>query len=294
MPTKYLALVACLFTSFCYQSCSLFKGGKKVEAMTGTYQTEPITIDGDSKDWPSPYPNYDSKAKVAYATSNDENNIYITMETGDELTQMKILKNGMTVSIDTGGNKGTNLNINFPMQNANDPFEMPSLENKQKKNEPSDRLARKLGQNIKKAANDANQYALEGFPDCNGAFVINQASKCGIKVKLGVDEFNELVWEAIVPYKALQSKDGTPALKPGKIIGVCFDIKGYKKPSTKNDAAAAPQTSSPMSGNSMRGTSGAGMRGQGGGAARSQPENPLQHLYENTKTWKHFNIVAKP
>jgi hypothetical protein len=35
------------------------------------------------------------------------------------------------------------------------------------------------------------------------------------------------------------------------------------------------------------------MRGGGGGrgGARGMMEDPMQHLYESTKTWKHFGVA---
>ncbi len=84
MHNRFLAgaLLAIVVTS---SSCNSSKhSGKSHSSVPGTWQAEPIVIDGDSKDWPSPYPNYDSKAMVAYATSNDRKNLYLTVETGDE------------------------------------------------------------------------------------------------------------------------------------------------------------------------------------------------------------------
>src|SRR4051812_31694016 len=98
-------------------SCGGSKHSGSKNLAPGTWQATPIIIDGDSKDWPSPYPNYDSKAMIAYASSNDAQNLYITMQTGDELALMKILKQGMTVSIDTGGSKDATFQINYPLSN---------------------------------------------------------------------------------------------------------------------------------------------------------------------------------
>src|SRR5580658_13617 len=99
MPYKYLVSIASLTLLIFCSSCGGSKHKKSKDFMPGTWQATPITIDGDSKDWPSPYPNFDSKAKIAYATSNDKQFLYITMQTGDEMTQTKILKQGMIVSI---------------------------------------------------------------------------------------------------------------------------------------------------------------------------------------------------
>ena len=271
-------------------ACHTAKHGKAAKAMPGTWQAQPIDIDGDSKDWPSPYPNYDSKAKVAYATSNDDKNLYITMETGDELTQIKILKNGMTVSIDTGGNKSPQYNITYPLQNDNQIFDMPKAENRQKKNEPAELTNKQFGKKIRKSTGDATQLALDGFANCSGGFLVTQTTPCGVKVKLGIDEYNELIWEASIPLSVLYGTYYKPTTDASKTISVCFALKGLKKPSTKGNDA--PATTPGMS-SGMGGARGGAMKG-GGGGQRSAPENPLQQLYESTKTWKHFGLVGKP
>ena len=91
MLQKRIAILCFVSISLSAWSCKSSKSTKTATTLPGTWQAQPIAIDGDTKDWPSPYPNYDAKAKVAYATSNDKYNLYITMETGDEQTQMKIL-----------------------------------------------------------------------------------------------------------------------------------------------------------------------------------------------------------
>src|SRR5689334_19575009 len=81
--------------------CSCKTSQKTTKAAPGNWQAQPITADGNAADWPSPYPFYDSKAKIGYAVSNDKDNLYISMQTGDQMTVMKILRNGLTVWIDT-------------------------------------------------------------------------------------------------------------------------------------------------------------------------------------------------
>ena len=268
--------------------------GKKPTEMAGTWQVQPIVIDGDSKDWPSPYPNYDAKAMVAYATSNDKENLYITMETGDELTQIKILKQGMIVSIDTNGKKDPQFHINFPLLNDNDPLEIPkSVSN------PNSQQGMHLGSMIDKqiirSAQDANQYALDGFGACNGGFMITQTSPCGVKVRVKIDEYQELVWEAVVPFKALYNKETISAADRGKPISVCFAVKGFKKAANKAENSNGGMNQQGAPGGMNGGKSGMG-RGGGStkGGGRSVTENPMDKLYESTKTWKQFGVAYQP
>jgi uncharacterized membrane protein YgcG len=267
---------------------------KSIAALPGTYQSTPIVIDGDSKDWPSPYPNYDAKGMVAYATSNDKENLYITMETGDELTETKILKQGMIVSIDTAGKKSPQFNINYPLPNDSDPLEIPKGA-KDPTSQQALHMGSMLDKQVDKATQDANQYSLDGFGTCNGGFMISQTSPCGIKVRVRIDEYKEMVWEAVVPFKAIYNKDQITAADLGKPISVCFAIKGFKKESksVENSNGGMNQTGTGgMGGGGRGGGMGGGGNSRGGG--RSAVANPMDHLYENTKTWKIFGLAYQP
>ena len=264
--------------------------------MPGTWQATPIVIDGDSKDWPSPYPNYDSKAMVGYATSNDAQNLYITMETGDLLTQMKILKQGMTVSIDTTGRKEGQMSINFPLEN-----DIESIDPKQDLKDRKDNQgygARKLDQKLDKGIQAANQFSLEGFGACNGGYVVTQTTPCGIRVRARIDEYRQLVWEAVVPFKAIYNRDFITDADAGKPISVCVTVNKfiYQSKTTGGDNSTGMNGGGgmPNSGglnNNNVGTAGRNSTrgGQHGGHANTQ--DPYQHLYEKTNTWKQFSLT---
>ncbi|MES2701016.1 MAG: hypothetical protein V4649_00160 [Bacteroidota bacterium] len=264
-------------------SCSVFRHSSKSAAMPGTWQAVPIAIDGDSKDWPSPYPNYDAKAFIAYATSNDRDNLYITMETGDEVTQLKILRQGMTVSIDTSGGKNTSRSINFPLVNDNE-LELPS-------DQALVHMSPQFKQKLYKQAEFANQFSIEGFPDCNGGYLATQTAPCGIKVRMRIDEFKQLVWEAQVPFKALYGTTAIPPDFAGKKISVCYTVKGFKRNTPKGTDNTS--SSSNMDQNMGGATIGGNSRQGGLRTATRTAESPVERMYETTKTWKHFGLEYK-
>lgn len=293
MMKKYISGLA--IGAILVASCGSSRhSGKSHNALPGTWQATPITIDGDSKDWPSPYPNYDAKAMVGYATSNDKENLYITMQTGDELTQVKILKQGMIVSIDTGGGKDPAFSINYPLPNDNDPLELPKvMKDPASSNQPM-HIGSMLAKQIDKSTQDATQYTLDGFGTCNGGFMVAQTSPCGIKVRMRMDEYRELVWEAVIPFKVLYNKANITQADMGKPISVCFAVKGFKNGSknVENSNGGMNQTGSGGMNSSMHGGGGGrggGGRG-GGGKNRGSAENPMDKLYESTRTWKLFSL----
>jgi hypothetical protein len=283
---KQGAWLLCAFVTLA--SCgSAKKGGRTPSKVAGTWQATPMNIDGDCTDWPSPYPNYDAKAKVAYATSNDAENLYITIQTGDPLTQIKMLKQGLAVSVDTGGRKDVTFTINYPLQNTDDLAELFAQSDAQNSGSPT--LSRQFEQKLKKSLEAANQYTLEGYGTCSGGYMISQEAPCGIRVKAGIDEYKQLVWEAIIPMKALYGKNSISATEAGKAISVCYSIKGFKAPSTKGESASMP-----MNNNMGRqgGMAGGRMNSMPMGASTSNKSGgPLAHLYESTKTWKFFSLT---
>lgn len=309
IPQKSLSLPFSVFMRYTFNtvcfiflvlfliSCGSSRHSKKAQAaLPGTWQSQPIIIDGDSKDWPSPYPNYDAKAKVAYATSNDKENLYITMETGDEMTQIKILKQGLTVSIDTGGGKNPDFNINFPLQNDLEPLEISKKDFGQSKGSMDAYENKQMEKKISKSALDANQLSLDGFIHCNGGYMAKQTTPCGIMVRMSIDEYKELVWEAVIPFKAIYNKETITAADAGKHISVCFSVKAFKKQESKgggdNGAGNGGGMNNGMGGAGSNSSMHGGGRGGGGkGGSKAPAENPMQHLYESTKTWKFFGLA---
>jgi hypothetical protein len=288
LKLKYAILASVLLAS-----CSALKhSGKAPKLMPGTWQLQPIVIDGDCTDWPSPYPNYDAKAMVAYATSNDAENLYITMQTGDPLTQVKILKRGMTVSIDTSGRKDPTFNINYPLPNERDLADLFTQDDRPSRN-GAPQLSRQFSQKLEKEAEEASQFSIDGLGKCNGGYMVSQTIPCGIVVKVRIDEYKQLVWEAVVPFKAIFNKPTIDAYDAGKGLSVCFAVKGFKSASKGNDNSPSTMGNTNMGGSGM----GAGGRPNSTpmGASVNSPakDNPMQRLYESTKTWKHFAIAWK-
>src|SRR5580658_156365 len=113
---KKIFLIVFVFVSVAaFSSCSSSKHAKVKRLPPCAWQVVPIDVDGSNKDWPSPYPEYDDKAMLGYAVSNDKDNLYITVETGDPATQLKILREGLTVWIDKKGEKEEVTGINYPI-----------------------------------------------------------------------------------------------------------------------------------------------------------------------------------
>jgi uncharacterized membrane protein YgcG len=276
--------------------------------LPGTWQAQPIVVDGYNNDWPSPYPEYDEKALLGYAVSNDSKNLYITIETGDPATQLKILHNGLTIWLDKTGGRNAVTAINFPLQDEykskkSDDAQKTQLEKWQEKqhNRPEDRRYA-LEDRVKKALDYINEFSLQGFKGCNAQFSILETDSCGIKTRIALDSTNELVWEAIIPFKAFYYKPEITRADKGKPMTIAIETTGMKRPPNQGGnggnrggggGGIRPSIGFGGGGGMMMGMGGGGMRrGSGGNSKEQDPSaNIMEPLYKDTKTIKRFGIA---
>ena len=275
-------------------SCSASKH-KGVKKLPGAWQSTPVVIDGSNKDWPSPYPEYDEKAQLGYAVSNDKDNLYITVETGDLATQLKILRNGLTVWIDKTGEKNELTAINYPIPQNGEERIADGPEMGQRKHEERQRI--ELEDRVKNARLLATEYSLQGFKSCNLQYPIGEKDSCGVMVSMNIDADNELVWEAVIPFRSFYFKPETDKRDKGKPLSICIETVGMKRPSGQ---ASAPRANS---GGGIRPGFGFGMGGMGvgmntGGRSRgghTTPQNAvniMEPMYKSSITWKKFGIAV--
>ena len=125
--------------------------------------------------------------------------------------------------------------------------------------------------------------------------MVSQTIPCGIKVIARIDEYKQLVWEAVIPFSSIYGKATITEKDAGKPISVCFAIKGFKNPAAKSGDSGGNGISNNTGGTGANiGGRGGGGGARGGGRGGTRPaENPMQHLYETTKTWKQFSLVFK-
>jgi len=100
---------------FLMASCAIAYTARAQDVSTAKWATQPITIDGAATEWHQPLNFYDSETKLLFAISNDSANIYLCFEAKDNMTQMKIMRGGMRVELDTKGRNGKSASINFPL-----------------------------------------------------------------------------------------------------------------------------------------------------------------------------------
>jgi hypothetical protein len=281
MQHKWLMIPAIgiiVFLSSCGTS------GNTSSKQVGTWQQTPVVIDGKNNDWPAPYPFYDYKSHLSYAISNDKDNLYITVEAGDQITMTKLLRQGFVVYVDPTSGKDQSKSIAYPMPSS-------EAETKWSKQTPGDmRETEATKQNrivqMMKMVDESHGINITGFKgSCNGILEVKQKNDCGIVTAMDIDEYGSLVWEVKLPFKAFYKEQLVQA-DNGKVMQVCLATTGFKNPVVKT----APQG----------GGGSAGMPGMNGGrggmnrGASSRADDSRELLFQSTKTWVNIPLVYKP
>ncbi len=306
MPAPSLLLKAVFTATLAAITFTSCKTSKQTHAkhLPGAWQAKPITVDGYNNDWPSPYPEYDEKAMLGYAVSNDKENLYITIETGDPATQLKILHTGITLWIDKTGGREATTAINFPLPDAyksqkNGDGSKTQLEEweEAQRNRPEHKRF-ELEDRVRKALPSANEFSLQGFKGCNHQFSLLETDTCGIITRLALDSTKELVLEAVIPLRSFYYKPILTRADRGKPLTICIETEAMKRPAGKASSgrvrtSGGIRPSIGVSGLRMGGM-GMGM-GNGGGTARNTAQEAAitmeEPLYRSTKTIKRFGLA---
>src|SRR6266567_8773998 len=123
-------------------------------SQTGSWQQQPVVVDGSDQDWAKPLPFGNRKEKLSYALSNDKDNLYILVSTRSPQEQQKIIEGGMTVWINNQAekNESTSMGIGFPLDSRKnrDRQLMAQARPDQYKNKPI-------------TLDDLKEYSLYGF-----------------------------------------------------------------------------------------------------------------------------------
>ncbi|MDB5014738.1 MAG: hypothetical protein JWQ25_2940 [Daejeonella sp.] len=77
------------------------------------WMQHPVVVDGNSEEWHEPLNNFNSETKLAFALGNDKQNLYLIIESLDEVTTGRLIRGGLTLNINTLGKKKDGIKLNF-------------------------------------------------------------------------------------------------------------------------------------------------------------------------------------
>src|ERR1700749_4988033 len=79
------------------------------------WQSTPVVADGNASEWRIPLRFYDTDTKLNYTLSNDNENIYLCVRIVDELSQAKVIRNGLNIWFDTLAKNNKQCGILYPV-----------------------------------------------------------------------------------------------------------------------------------------------------------------------------------
>jgi hypothetical protein len=228
----------------------------------GNFQETRIVADGNSIDWNLPLRFGSEDGELQYNITNDNTNIYVSVATSDQSTQMRILREGISVFIDTKGKTNKLMGLSFP---ANEVVEA-NRNNNTIKMMGGDKRGDQV--NFKKQLlMDKDIFKTFGFINMENR-VYDVSDTTAIKLGINYDTFGNLVFESIIPIKHIYNKTFTAKNAPSLSLGIVLNTTNRSE--NRPTAGGEGRSEGGMRGGSGGGMGGGGMGGgsMGGGGMR--------------------------
>jgi len=156
------------------------------------WQNEPLSI-SETEAWPAPT-GTDKRSRLNYALSNDGTNLYITLQTTDPATRLRIIRGGMEIEIQTPENAKKPGTIKYPL-----PEERITLFDGIGQQEgPRERPRQDPTEMFNRVMANQTELDLSGFLNHrNGRFPLENEG--GINIALDMDSQGVITYKAIIP-----------------------------------------------------------------------------------------------
>lgn len=236
------------------------------------------SVDGSIADWSLPLRFYDKDSHLQYSLANNDSMLYICFRVTEPEYQMKILKGGLTINIDTTGKKREDISLICPIPENRCPLNNRRIDmDGSMPQSNANQMQYLLKEELPLAF---SQYTLEGFKH-NGTFSASKDTQ-NIKVATMINDFNAFVIEYSIRissfYKPLQPSDAE------RKISLSFVVKGISAPSRNIE----PHMSMAGGNHGGDGEMGGGQPPKGGPKGGSSNQSMLQTT--RTKVKMVFNM----
>lgn len=220
-----------------------------------------IKIDGQATEWPKPLQFYNNDTKLFYTIANDKDTLYVIVSVPDRQSQMKIMKSGLTVSVNPSGKKKGGASLTFPLTaEATPPPDVPQ-ESQQK---VAEEWKKQILANVKEIKVDGFTGVTDGNIPVNNQY--------GIRTASSFDGTGNLVCEMAIPL----SVAGIPAGYE-KPIAYRFKVNALSRDERKEREKAAREKQQ-----------GGDQQAQGAGA---EPMNMM--MYFSADFWTRQTLATK-
>ena len=285
MKTLFIPLL-CIGALQMYVSTPVFAQNK---ALTNQLQPPPanIVVDGDLKDWGDSLRYYNQDKQLNYSLANDQDNLYMAIRINDHSEQVRVLRAGLTLGIDTRGKKKESFTMTFPV---GDQSAQGMAENAMDLQGGSNDVKQQDREELSKAKlTKLREIKVTGFKDIESE-TMTTSNTYGFKVAIDYDKDGNLVYEAAIPLKFFHADD----LSKNE-WAFNFKINGITRPG--QDKNSADHEGMPRGG--AGGFAGGGGRGgrMGGGHGRrmggGDNNTPIDHseLSKSVDFWEKYYLA---
>jgi hypothetical protein len=181
------------------------------------WQTRPLTIDGSDRDWEKPLPFGVREEKVSYSISNDQQNLYIQLSTADRQEQQKIIQGGMSVWVNTKGEKtnGDAVGVGYPLDEHSDP-DRKLMEEAQPQRYQGNKPVR---------LEDKKTYSLYGFSRDSSiqSYTYGDENPAGVTMRMDFNNNGDLIYEAAIPLQTLYPGKAPPYIAHDLAVGIFIE-----------------------------------------------------------------------
>jgi uncharacterized membrane protein YgcG len=249
-----------------------------------------ITIDGDPKEWGDSLPYYNKDKQLNYALANDQDNIYMAIRVNDRSQQIRVLRAGLTLSIDTKGRKKETFSITFPVGDQSmdtqvqEPTDLQGRSNDVTQQDRDDLASARLTK--------LREIRVVGFKDIEGE-MITTSNTYGIKTAIDYDKDGNLVYEAAIPLKFFHADDLAKSewAFNFKINGITHKGQNPNSPDQDGPGRAGRGGGGMSGGGGGRGGRGGGRGGHMGGG-NSAPVDRSE-LSKSVDFWEKYYLSSK-
>lgn len=262
---------------------------------TGNFQETAVTADGDLHDWSLPLRYGTTSGGAQYNVTNDNENIYISLQTHDEITALKILRAGVNIYIDPTTKESKTIDLSFPLPAPTSLYSGNQSQSKGAGQPDKSELRKSL-------LLQANVFKISGFQNIENR-LYDKTDQSKIKIGLKSGEDNSLSYEAIIPLKYIY---GTTEQLNSKAHNLSVGIVINAMQANREHANSSGYNGGGMHGGGMGGGGmhrGGGISG-GGGGHRQNPsgsggENNNMHspdrtaLFKADVNWYKFKLAVK-
>jgi YD repeat-containing protein len=236
-----LSLIALLFLS-----AFIATGFAQEKTQTLTAPPAKIAIDGDIKDWGDSLRYYSTEKHLNYSLANTKDTLYMAIRFDDRADQARVLRSGLTLTIDPKGKKRDAFSITFPLNT-----ETNTSLNRLTADTDGAITKQDRDELMRERITSLRGIKVTGFTDVEEE-MITTSNTYGFQTAVNYDDKGYLVCEAAIPLKYFHVDNLNK-----NDWAFNFKINGIER---KPDADSGGQE-----GGGRRGGRGGGMGGGGGG-----------------------------